>query len=51
MRYHDGKITKLEPNEIFCYGANLAGIHGLENAGVDNWEGFSLAQDIKNGII
>lgn len=29
MRYHDGKITKLEPNEIFCYGANLAGIHGL----------------------
>ena len=28
MRYHDGKITKLEPNEIFCYGANLAGIHG-----------------------
>lgn len=23
----------------------------LENAGVDNWEGFSLAQDIKNGII
>src|SRR5690606_27015695 len=29
MRYHDGKITKLEPNEIFCYGANLAGIQGL----------------------
>ena len=28
MRYHDGNITKLEPNEIFCYGANLAGIHG-----------------------
>ncbi len=29
MRYHDGNITKLEPNEIFVYGANLLGKHGL----------------------
>ena len=28
MRYHDNKITKLEPNEIFVYGANLAWIQG-----------------------
>lgn len=29
MRYHNGNITKLEPNEIFTYGANLLGKHGL----------------------
>ena len=28
MRYHDNNITKLEPNEIFVYGANLAWIQG-----------------------
>jgi hypothetical protein len=28
MRYHDNNITKLEPSEIFVFGANLAGAHG-----------------------
>jgi len=28
MKYTPENITHLEPNQIFCYGANAAGIHG-----------------------
>jgi hypothetical protein len=28
MKYTSENINKLEPNQIFVYGANLAGIHG-----------------------
>jgi hypothetical protein len=28
MKFTPENITHLEPNQIFCYGANAAGIHG-----------------------
>ena len=27
-KYFDGRIEELQPNEIFVFGSNLAGIHG-----------------------
>lgn len=32
MKTYKGNITKLEPNQIFCFGSNTQGRHGLGSA-------------------
>jgi len=35
-RVYTGKITKLEPNQVFVFGSNLQGFHGAGAAGYVN---------------
>lgn len=49
MKYTPENITKLEPNEIFVFGSNLAGRHGagaallaLKKFGAISGQGFGL---------
>ena len=49
MKFTPENITHLEPNQIFCYGANAAGIHGAGAAKLALRWGAKMGQYGFNG--
>jgi len=50
MNYSPEYITQLEPNEIFVFGSNLAGIHGAGAAKLANYQ-FGAIYGYGQGLV